>query len=302
MMDRDYIDAIIKVILESDMTDRNVKRVSLRPMTCEIRDGKEVYDCELNFSDVIGHSRAKLSEAWVASNLLIFTVFDGYLEVKYGLQEGGSFRNHYQHLPMNDDIELIQKDCYRIMKLIRNAAQHNLSSIAYNNGSYSIRYVFNGTEYILRINKNGMDCLYTLLINIIRESIIGLYGKFHTKGHFVGILRRLYEEMCSEVDIMTDEEGVRTNMTLSCIKLQYSVRYPVANPVIIDESSKIIFKHIANMAFVDPNGVKQYYSTDYAYKDYLLPQEIGVIEKNGERGYDTIEFDKSRLCDLWKIG
>lgn len=302
IMNKAYIDSILRVVLESNMAELNIRSVSLRPITCSIEDGKEVHTVEIHLSDVIGFSRAKLSEAWVASNLLLFTVFDGYLENQYSLTEGVSFKNHYLQLPSNDDIEKIQKDCYRIMKLLRNAAQHNLSGIQYNEGSYVVSYGFRGTDYRLKISKRGMDCLYTILINIMHQKISGLCKQFLTKGHFNGIIRKLYEEMCSEIECMEDDIGVWSAVIISGLKLEYAVRYPVINPLIIEENEKRIFKHIANKAGVNKTGETVYYPTDYVYKNYIFPQEIGKIVSSNSVGkaYDVIEFEKSNLCSLWE--
>lgn len=303
-MDRAYIDSILKVILYSNMTDINIKSVDLRLITCSIEDGREVYTIEMYYSDTIFSSRVKLSQAWIACNLLLFTIFDGYLEDKYALTEGDSFKNHYSQLPSSDDIELIQRDCYRIMKLLRNAAQHNLSSIQYSNGNYVISYVYRNTNYNLKISKQGIDCLYTIMIDIIQESIAGLSKNLHTRGHFNGIIKKLYEEMCSEIDYMNDDIGIRTPEILTDpLKLQYAVRYAVKNPIIINESTKITLKHIANKAGVDKNGKTIYYPTDYTYKNYVLPQEIGKITSQNSNGHPCkyIEFPNSVLCDLWKV-
>lgn len=303
-MDRAYVDSIVKVVLESNMTERNIKTVELRPITCSIKNGGKIHTtAEICSSDTVFADRAKLSEAWIAGNLLLFTIFDGYLENKYGLIEGASFRNHYQNLPASSDVETIQKDCYRIMKLIRNAAQHNLSSIVHDNGGYNINYTFNRTNYRLKISKNGLDCLYTIIINLVQEKIKGLCKAFHTIGHFDGIMRKLHEELCSEIDYMDDEDGSRTNVILPGIKLECVVRCPVKNPIVIDECGKLIFRHIVNKAFVDENNVTHYYPTDYVYKCYVLPQELGTIITNFEnKGYDAIEFEMPCLCNSWKVG
>ena len=55
-------------------------------------------------------------------------------------------------------------------------------------------------------------------------------------------------------------------------------------------------------------GCNQYnYSTDYIYKNYLLPQEIGIITKGkGDSVQErmksaTIRFEKSCIEDKWKL-
>lgn len=59
---------------------------------------------------------------------------------------------------------------------------------------------------------------------------------------------------------------------------------------------------------IDDISCNQYnYSTDYIYKDYLLPQEIGIITKGkGDSVQErmksaTIRFEKSCIEDKWKL-
>lgn len=298
-MDRAYIDSILQVILESNMVEQHIRAVELIPVTL-LENGRknlhiEMFDkCFPRFTD--------LSQGWLVSDLLLFTVFDGYLIHKYGLTEGASFKNHYQVLPVSNDTEIIQKDCYRIMKLIRNAVQHNLSSVVRNDDGCEIVYAFRGTNYRLKISKNGLDYLYTIIVNIVQEKIIGLYKGFHTKGHFEGIICKMYQDLCSEILYMDDEDGTRVNASLSAVKLEYSVRYPVKNAKKIHEPNKLVFQYVPNKASEGNDGTPQYYPTDYIYDGHSLPQEIGKIVKNyNNSGDDVIEFAITHLCNLWKI-
>ena len=166
MMDQQCIDSIINVISKSNMADLDFLNTEIRPITCEIdEDGKEKHTVHMSLYDYM-YSKVELSEAWVAGNLLLFTVFDGYLENKYHLTEGASFREHYDNLPDNTSIEIIEKSCYRIFKIIRNGIQHNLSHVNYNDGSYNISYCHRNTSYALQISKNGVRYLYTLIMKL----------------------------------------------------------------------------------------------------------------------------------------
>lgn len=300
MMDQSYIDAILDVILKSDM-ESCIHSVELRPITCTVEpDGRVIQNVEIWLSEVISGRRAALSKAWVASNLLLFTIFDGYLENRYGLTEGDRFKNHYDNLPSSDDIELIQRDCYRIMRLLRNAMQHNLSGVTYDDGGYIVDYSFRETDRKLKISGDGVACLYTMIINLIRGNIIGLYKDYSTRGHFEGIQRTLYDRMCRGIDHLEDEDGTRTAAPISGQRLEAYVRYPVNNPTRFECSGKLAFRHIYNRAGMDRNGAPLYYSTDYVYGDHILPQEIGSIQSVPGFGCDVIEFDPAVVNDLWK--
>ncbi|MCB6951088.1 MAG: hypothetical protein ACLR1W_01950 [Agathobacter rectalis] len=118
MMDQQCIDSIINVISKSNMADLDFLNTEIRPITCEIdEDGMEKQTVHKSLYDYM-YSKVELSEAWVAGNLLLFTVFDGYLENKYHLTEGASFREHYNNLLDNTSIEIIEKTAIGYLKLL----------------------------------------------------------------------------------------------------------------------------------------------------------------------------------------
>lgn len=297
MMDQECINSIVKVISQSNMSDLNLNSVTLRPIICITdKDGKLLKEVTITLSDTFCSEKTKLSEAWVAGNLLLFTVFDGYLENKFNLGEGASFKSHYNDLQENNDIEIIQKNCFRIFKIIRNAVQHNLSNVHYSEGNYNICYTHNNTPFNLEITKKGADYLYTIVFNLVTNSIFGMYKPFITKGHFEGIIRNFYCNLKNELKNLNDDINDGLIEISDAPKLSFSVRYPVQNPVIIEDSDcELVFNHIEN----NPVGNTLHkYSTDYVYKDYLLPQEIGKIESNENL---IIKFNKSFLNDDWKM-
>lgn len=308
MMDQQCIDSIIKVISKSDMADFDFISTEIIPVICEENEADRGKYTIHKSCYASMYSKAELSEAWVAGNILLFTVFDGYLENKYHLVEGASFRAHYNNLPDNTPMEIIEKNCYRIFKIIRNGIQHNLSNVNYNNGSYNISYCYNHTQYALQISRNGIRCLYTLVMDIIREQIEGVYGKYRTSGHYNGILYTMYTDMLKEITQISDD--IRTNLPAvpNGLKLRFSVRYAVENPIILEEDDiSVVFHHIENNGTDDESSSRYYYSTDYIYKDYLLPQEIGVITKGKGDSFQermktaTIRFEKDCMEDVWKL-
>ena len=95
---------------------------------------------------------------------------------------------------------------------------------------------------------------------------------------------------------------------LTELKIRATVRYPIENPHVVTEDEKTItFSHMENNMVADENNNQYYYSQDYTYKDYLLPQEIGVITwGEGETFFERTKgakicFDKKYLEDKWKM-
>ena len=308
-MDVRCINSIIKCILQSDMSEVNINHIQLRPVVCEIdEDGKEIYNVKCVFGERIFEEKVSLSEAWVAGNLLLFAAFNGYLENMYNLKEGVSFRNHYDNLPENSLLERISKNCYRIIKIIRNGIQHNLSEVNYIDGNYDINYHYKKSLYELQIAARGIRNLYTLIVNIIQGKISGMDEKYNTIGHYEGILYTQYIDMLKEVKKLSDDSGSDLLNVSRGIKLRAGGRYPVENPrIIMENETSITFKHIENNITDDENTPQYCYSTDYIYKEFLIPQEIGKITRGKstllqERiNQTTICFQKKDLDDKWKM-
>lgn len=92
MMDSKCITSIVNFVKQTDFVESCLLNVEVRPIECGIdEEGKASHCVHMILSDSFGR-KAQLSEAWVASNLLLFSVFDGYLENKYALMEGASFK------------------------------------------------------------------------------------------------------------------------------------------------------------------------------------------------------------------
>ena len=316
-MEKKYTDALLSVIKTSNISDMNPREVSIRPVSYDA-DNSPVSTLEV--SDYISfNGTGAISNAWVAGNILIFTALDGYLERKHRLAEGALFRNHYQNLPETTDLERIQKNTYRIMKVVRNAIQHNMSSISLDAGGYSIFYNHNGTDFKLQISKDGMDFLYTVMLSLIQEAIPGMGKRYSTEGHYQGMLQYYYNEAVNKMLLLQDDIQPTGLIPLSGSNpdLKSVVRYRIKNPVQREEDDKTV-------TFKCHNDGSEKYSSDYVYGDYLLPEELGRFgegdldeadkkflenfqyseeaKKNQERIMRrTITFDKSLLNEKWKI-
>lgn len=310
MMDSKCITSIVNFVKQTDFVESCLLNVEVRPIECGIdEEGKASHCVHMILSDSFGR-KAQLSEAWVASNLLLFSVFDGYLENKYALMEGASFKNHFDNIPERNCLDKICKNCYRVFKIIRNGIQHNLSNVVHDKNGYFIDYTNRNTHYKLRISAQGIRYLYTLVVYIIQNRIDGLGKEWSTIGHYEGILSELYNLLLREIQDLNDEIGQNDLHNLSdAICVRAIVRYPVVNPTIIEENGEfVVFAHIENNGTDDESSPKYCYSTDYKYGGFLLPQEIGVITKGEGKTLSermksaTIKFRKLDCCtDRWKV-
>ncbi len=308
MMDQQCIDSIIRVITRSNMSDLDLVPVEIRPVRYEIgKDGKETTRYNIELSDCFG-MKAQLSEAWVASNLLLFTTFDGVLENLYLLTEGASFKNHYNGLPESTDFEVMTKNCYRVLKIIRNAIQHNLSSVHYHQGNIQLNYHHKNAPFSLQITHNGIRWLYTYIINFITNHIYGTNRLYNTRGYYEGLMRDIYSRFASEISGLSDDLGTKLLPVSNGLRLRATVRHPIENPKLIAENNdSVTFYHLESNSTDDENDPHYQYSTDYIFGDYILPQEIGNrircqsddLQDRLTKG--TITFRKKDLTDLWKV-
>lgn len=235
----------------------------------------------------------RLADSYIAMTMQLFTLYDGWLEDKHNLKEGDTFKNHYTNLPDNTDEEKIQKECYRIFKILRNAIQHNLSKITVTKNGLSFSYSRSQATFALDITKDGLRYLNGLLYYSISEDL----NKTLTTGHYIEILRMIYHKLTNEINLIEDEFGnqliykgkVSNSIFHSDIRVKldncsYSV---MSNDVIITKYRKEICGNGANDFVIQYNGQK-----------YLLPEEIGIVKIIKNESY--IEFDMSNVGD-WKI-
>lgn len=323
MMDTTCINALIKHIIRTDVSELGLKSALSRPMEIfKDADGRITLQETLYLRDRFGCSqKVLLSDVWIASNILLFTVFDGFLENKYSLIEGDSFRKHYDNIPETNDIERMTKNCYRIFKIIRNGIQHNLSNVQYSDVyGFDINYVNkNGTTFNLQISKESIHFFYTFVTNLVTKKIYGLDKSYSSiRGFYEGFMYFIYtkfEEGISPgfMDDLTAKQPTLLPVGSSLI-LKSLFRCLVGNPIIAREDDKsITFYHINNNNANDENDSGYQCYTDYCYGDYILPQEIGKTvyfksslnderdRRQEELAKTTITFQKKDITVLWKV-
>lgn len=287
-MNQQYINSIVDMIESSNLRLRSVE---IRPVCYD--DGTSLKSTvSIIHSDIIGE-RSRFVNIDLVANLLIFTAFDGFVENKYSLPEGESFKRHYEILPESTDMEKIQKNCYRILKLMRNAMQHNLSGVTIGPQEYVFSYSNRNTVFQLEISRAAVEYLYSIILNLIKGQVYGLI----TLGHYEETLKEFYKRMLSGIVVLEDEFGTGVSNQISGMLqgFRVGVRYPLENPRLYKETEdEVIF------LFYETGSQK--YAVDYMYylRDncYVLPEELGRIFD--EESVKFIGFQKSLLIERWK--
>ncbi|QXE19323.1 hypothetical protein [Clostridium sp. 001] len=252
----------------------------IRFYTTEIRPVKfegEIKNVTMVFSEVLNMGPTPLSKTPVISCLIVFTLFDAYLENKYSMSPGMSFKRKYNALPFVTNQDIIEKECYRLMKTIRNGFVHNIDAIVSINNLLHFNYTSpQGTQFNLDISSDNLKLLYSIILILVK----GKY-EIETEGHFQNVICTYYGKLKNYVDEdgnFTDDIGVGGTATSSNLipigfytQLKTAVRYPVVNPKYDISEGRINIRSIYNPG-------SQYYSVDYCVKcnnkKYIIPQEI----------------------------
>ena len=222
-------------------------------------------------------------------SIILFLLVDTYLDTIYSNIEGQSFKQRYENIDDSDDIDIIFKEIYRILKLIRNATIHSKSAITINNNVYTINYNFRTTNFNLSISKQSFENLISLVIFIINGKNNNTINEY-----IVSILRTYYRDIKANI-IINDEFSNQLLDINNTLYLKNMRRYRVLNPRYTIENnllSIIPFEiHEVEKSF---SGVD--YVIDYENIKYLLPEET-----LNDNTISTQDIDKWKYFDLKTI-
>ena len=287
-MDQQYIKSVVDIVEASDL---RLHSVDIRPL--RYRDDTSLESTvSIMCSDIIGE-RSRLVDSDLVANLLIFTAFDGFVENKYSLPEGESFKQHYEALPESTDMEKIQKNCYRILKLMRNAMHNNLSGVTIGLQEYIFSYSNRNPVFQLDISRTAVEYLYSIILDLINGQEYGII----TMGRYEATFKEYYKRMLSGIVVLEDEFGTGVSNQISG-RLQgfrVGVRYPLENPRLYKETED-------ELIFLFYETGSQQYAVDYMYylkgNCYVLPEEL--VKILDEEAVKCIGFQKSLLVERWK--
>jgi len=244
----------------------------------------------INIADHI--SMGQVSVPNILELSLIFMVFDSYLESKDITLEGKTFRQKYNSLPKNDDLERIVSTIYRVLKTYRNATVHKMSSITANNTIVSIQYNFAGTCFKLEISQKGIAVMKDFILcyfHYIESSKV-------SKKYRYMLFSAYYNDIYKEISLFEDEDGDKSTLPIFSEVIDRYLRIDCYTINYSDDGNDLIF-NIPD-SFNDPSKNPIDVHFDYQGRDYLLPVEIlGKTKKISIRNLSEWEID----LDLAKI-
>lgn len=278
MGNNDLYKNIVSLLSRSDI---NFRETEIRPIEFQEDGGSKI---SISCYEIMNYGPTPLNNTPVISCLIVFALFDAYIENKYKLNPGTSFKSRYSNIQTITNRNIIEKECYRLMKTIRNGFVHNINSIVLSNNIFHFSYTSpQGTKFNLDISSDKLELLYSIILLLVK-------GKFEidTEGHFNNIICTYYDELKGYIDLngnFTDDGDVGTGTAnafslipiSTYVKFNTVVRYPVENPIFSILQDKIKIERIYNP------GIEAYsadYCIDYNGKNYVIPQEVLGIDNS----------------------
>lgn len=223
----------------------------------------------MDLTDELFICKSNLSENEIISNILVFSLLDSYIDAKYPNIIGLSFKKKYDKIQSKDDREVILKEIFRVMKLIRNSIVHNLGEIKENTKESIYKYNFNNTEFYLCIDKEALRIIYSIIFILI---------EYPNDEYSIGILRKYYDELKEFIDKNSNlKDDITINhkelLTISKgIRLQRIVRYTINDAQYIERNTYIyIEEHKEVKQGMDKYGID--YIINYKKLKYRIPEE-----------------------------
>ena len=254
----DFISQTIKLLEKANF--------SLRfPEICDTKLDGDTQSISFKFVSYITSIDIKHNFLLISS--ISFLLIDVYLDTIYSQLEGKSFKERYENIKNTNDINIILKEIYRILKLIRNATIHSRSAISVKNDVYIIHYDFRNTCFYLKISKKTFENLISLVLFIIKIKNSNIINEY-----LVAILRTYYKGLNNNI-VIKDEFSTQLLNISSSICLKNIRRFRVLNPR---------YEIIGSSVKIEPLKIHEreraYSAADYIIeinsKKYLIPEEV----------------------------
>ncbi len=160
------------------------------------KDGTQ--NINLSFFCRMGGNRVTIEQNPTLKLLVLFSIFDLFLDQQHPELSGKSFSAKYKSLPGNNEYQQVFKNLFRIAKVMRNALVHNQSALCYEEEYLDVSYEFHNTSFRVKLTYRALEYFFTALVMYLKQDL-------GTPAYFQGIMNTLYSDMISEVDSFNDE-------------------------------------------------------------------------------------------------
>ncbi|NWO07305.1 MAG: hypothetical protein HLX50_16925 [Alteromonadaceae bacterium] len=226
---------------------------------------KKVY---MKICDRIGN-RVSIEQNQKMKFMMIFAIFDVYIDSCYPELEGLSFSQKYKNIPSDNDMDLMLGQLFRIAKVIRNSIIHSPSSFEFSNSNLNVEYEFRGTNFFVELSFDALNTFYTAIVMYTK-------GDLGTGNYFLGIMRYVFSNIISGVSRFSDEFGTELKHPDCGIKIKPYLREVVMNTEYELKDGEVKIN-------VDESKLSEWQGADF------------YIERNGEDFLVPIEALRSDL-------
>lgn len=214
---------------------------------------------------LISGSNVNIESNPQAKCLLIFALFDCWIDSNFNDLEGDSYRKKYEKIPSDSENNLIIKEVFRLLKVLRNTVVHNPSQFIFDDGFLVINYEFKKTDYKLTIPESMLNSLYTMIILCIKEG--------NKNEYFWGVVRSAYLDIFNSIQDFSDDFETPLYCEVNGLKIRPYIRYRVKYAEIAryDGYFEITISPTHSKHLQSDRGVDFYLDIDG--QKYLVPKE-----------------------------
>ncbi|EKO3962629.1 hypothetical protein F2K62_003901 [Vibrio fluvialis] len=274
-MNNQFLNQTIKFIEQSDLV---CVTPCIRPIAFEKGGTHTVH---LSLFDRM--SVNKINENALLSQMIVFTLFDAFLDSVYPESEGLSFKKRYLNLPESTPIEIVTKEIYRIFKLVRNSMVHSRDSFNISASTVNICYNHNQTKFELTCKLSALQYMNSIVIALSKN--VGVDDRY-----FELYLLSYYQELINSIDLFSDDITMQLKNVAPSLNFKHRVRYRV--PVEVDISECLGEVELPEFSL---NENEHWAGIDYVVESnsglYIVPNEM--LE-----GCKTID---QTLLSEWKV-
>lgn len=269
-MNNMFLEQTIKFLKDTNI---NMNKFTETPIRHD-EEGQTVYE-EMS---MVKANNADIEDNIILKFIIIFSLADSFIDIKSPKLVGENFANKVDMLPQNSLDEKVFRECYRIIRVLRNAAVHaqkefltedNIIKYSSKKGKY---------EEKIEISSKGIRLLFTYFINYISDD----YGYKFTKSHKTMINVSYYNEIGREItdfkDKFKDLEKINNSEPFKNILAR--TRYNVLDANYAVDSTKVSFQQPSKYYPID-------YSISYENANYLVP--IEVLDENLSINIDELK-------------
>jgi len=271
-MTNTFLDKTMNFLKRSDISERPLEIIPV-----ELEDGKLIS----HPVSYINYCETPLEDNPELSLIILFSLVDAFTDLEHPDFEGENFKNKLEALPCTTKTEKCFKECYRVIRVLRNCCIHGQSGFTF----YNKRISYCKNDNRIDISELGIDYLFTFFLQIIDNN----YGNEFTEKHKEIFNVALYNQIKDSITCFSDSFLNPLEIIENCLpfnSLKWTARYYCKNSD---------FEKVENNSLKINTISTTDYPTDYLlnYKSskLLIPSEI-------LRGNSIVDIDKAMS---WKL-